>query len=581
MQFTAEQYVHDVLSGRQVACRWVRLACQRHREDRATGLERGLYFDETAAMTAVAFFGVLRHWKGEWAGQVVQLEPWQQFVIWSLFGWKRVADDTRRFRTAYLEVARKNGKTTMAAGIGLYLLVADGEPGAEIYTAATKRDQARIAHKDATMMVKASPQLRKVVNTFKDNLHEVPTSSKFEPLGKDSDTIDGLNVHGVIADELHAWRDAHMWDVLETGTGARRQPLMLGITTAGFDRQSLCYQQHTYTEQILNGVVEDDSWFGIIFTLDEEDLVVDEETGLAPWQVDEGLWLKANPNLEVSKKLDQMRQDAKRAQEMPARLNAFLRLNLNIWTQAETRWINWRFWGACGQWPVDAEELAGRRCYAGLDLSTNTDISALVLVFPPLEEGGLYEVLCRFWIPGDNVWDRVRRDKVPYDVWVRDGWLETTPGNVIDYGFIKAQIGRDRELYDLRELAFDRWGSKDIIVDLQDELGFTVEEEEAKRYRKPLLVQFGQGFASMAGPMRDLERLILGGLLAHGNNPVLNWMADNLVVREDPAGNQKPDKEKSIERIDGMVALVMGLARAVLHGAGGKSVYETRGILEI
>lgn len=580
MEFTAEQYVDDVLSGRQVACEWVRLACQRHRDDRREGSKRGLRFDETAAMTAVAFFLVLRHWKGEWAGQVVALEPWQQFIIWSLFGWKQ-ADGTRRFRTAYLEVARKNGKTTMAAGIGLYLMTADGEPGAEIYTAATKRDQARIAHKDATMMVKASPQLRRFVSAFKDNLHELATASKFEPLGKDSDTIDGLNVHGVIADEVHAWKDSHMWDVLETGTGSRRQPLMVAITTAGFDRQTLCYQQHTYTEQILRGVIKDDSWFGIIYSLDAADLVVDEETGLAPWQVDEGLWVKANPNLGVSKKVDDMRRLAKRSVEMPARLNAFLRLHLNIWTQAETRWINRRYWDLCGRHEVAEEQLQLRRCYGGLDLSTNIDLSAWVLVFPPPAEGGVYEVLCRFWVPQDNVWERVRRDKVPYDQWIREGWIEATPGNVIDYAFIKAQIAKDRKVFDLRELAFDRWGSKDIVGDLQDELGFAIDEEEAKRYGKPLLMQFGQGFASMAGPMRDLERLILGGQLAHGNNPVLNWMADNLVVREDPAGNQKPDKEKSIERIDGMVALVMALARAVLYGAGGRSVYEERGVREI
>lgn len=589
MQFSYDRYVEDVLSGEQMACGWVRLACERHERDLKEGAARGLRFDHDAARMAIAFFGVLRHWKGEWAGQVVHLEPWQQFVTASLFGWKR-ADGSRRFRTAYVEVARKNGKTTWAAGVGLYLAFIDGEPGARVYTAATKRDQARIAHEDATRMVKASPQLRKTVRPFKDNLHELRSGSKFEPLGKDADSTHGLNVHGTIADELHAWKDGELWDVLETATGSRRQPLMVAITTAGFDRQSLCHQQHVYTEQILNGAIEDDSWFGIIFTLDAEDVKTDPDTNLAPWQMDERLWVKANPNLGVSKKIDTMRQDARRAEQMPARLNAFLRLNLNIWTQAETRWVNRAFWDQCAALDVDEERLIGRRCYIGLDLSSNTDVTAEVLVFPPeryrpeddeeAEEDGVFYVLCRFFIPEDNMHERVRKDRVMYDVWVDRGYMEATPGNVIDYDFVLAQVEQDMALFDVRELAFDRWGSQQVVSDLQ-KIGFTVDEKVHKTSGAPLLVQFGQGFASMSGPMKELEKLILGVRLATGGNPVLTWMADNLVVREDPAGNVKPDKEKSIEKIDGMVAMVMALDRAIRHGGKGKSVYEERGLLEI
>lgn len=580
LRFSAGDYVRDVLSGEQMACEWVKLACGRHREDLRTGGERGLYFDEGAAMAAVAFFGLLRHWKGEWAGQVVALEPWQQFVVWSLFGWKRV-DGTRRFRTAYLEVARKNGKTTMAAGIGLYLMIADGEPGAEVYTAAVKRDQARIAHHDAKKFVQASAAIGKQVDVFKDNLHDLRSSSKFEPLGKDADSTHGLNVHGVIADELHAWKDGELWDVLETATGSRRQPLMLSITTAGFDRQSLCYQQHTYTEQVLNGSIVDDSWFGIIFTLDEGDLETNPKTNRAPWQDDERLWLKANPNLGISKKVDDMRRKARRAEQMPARLNAFLRLELNIWTQAETRWVNRAFWDLCAARAVDEEALAGRRCYGGLDLSSNTDVTAWVLVFPPEQKEGTFEVLCRFFIPADNMHERVRKDKVMYDVWERQGWLTATEGNVVDTDFVLAQVAEDKARFGIQELAFDRWGAKDVTTRLQNEVGFTVDEKTHQLSGAPLLVQFGQGFASMNGPMKDLERLILGARLATGGNPVLTWMADNLVVREDPAGNVKPDKEKSTEKIDGMVALVMALGRAMVHVGKKKSVYDERGILEI
>ena len=568
MDFTFQQYVADVLNGEQVAGEMARHACRRHAADLETGHQRGLHFDEQAARMAIAFFMVLNHWKGEWAGQPVMLEPWQQFVVANLFGWKR-EDGTRRFRTCYLEVARKNGKTTMAAGIGLYLMLADGEPGAEVYTAATKRDQARIAHRDATEMVQRSPHLKKICGTFKDNIYHEDTASKFEPLGRDSNSLDGLNVHAAICDEVHAWKTRDMWDVLETATGSRRQALMLAITTAGYDRQSFCYEQHEYTEKVLAGVVDDDTHFGVIYAMDEED----------DWE-DERNWIKANPNLHVSKKIDDMRRLADRAREMPAALNSFLRLHLNVWTQAETRWINRNAWDACGEYEVDAAALQGRRCYGGLDLSSTTDISAWVLVFPPVEPEAPYEVLCRFWIPGDNAQERIHRDRVPYDAWIRHGYLEATPGNVIDYDWILHQIDKDMEAFRVEELAFDRWGSQKIVTDLQD-LGFTVDQKEAKLTRRPLLVQFGQGFASMAGPMRELEKLILGGKLAHGNHPVLTWMADNLVAREDPAGNLKPDKAKSIEKIDGMVALVMGLARAVAHGQAQESVYSSRGIQSI
>jgi phage terminase large subunit-like protein len=562
MDFTAERYVDEVLSGQQVACKWVRLACERHRRDLDNGKERGLRFDETTAKTAIAFFRLLKHSKGEWAGRPLVLEPWEQFTVWSLFGWKR-EDGTRRFRTSYLEVARKNGKTTLAAGIGLYLMLADGEPGAEVYSVATKRDQARISHSEATRMAKSSPQLRRMVTIFKDNIHIVDTASKFEPLGADSDTMDGLNVHGAIVDEVHAHKTRDTWDVIETATGSRRQPLMFAITTSGYDRQSLCFQQHEYTEKVLEGVIQDDSWFGIIYTLDKvQDAggnLVDED-----WN-DESVWVKANPNLGVSKKWDDMRRKAMRAREMPAALNAFLRLELDIWTQAETKWINLEHWRQCGK-AVDADGLRGRTCYGGLDLSSNVDISAWVLTFPPQDDDDDYQVLCRFWIPEEAMVERARRDRVPYPAWVRQGYITATPGSVIDYDFIQAQIDSDAQAYDIQEVAFDRWGATKIQTDLMEKGG------------EDWLVQFGQGYVSMSPPMKELERLILEHKLAHGNNPVLTWMANNLVVRQDPAGNLKPDKEKSIEKIDGMVALVMSLDRALRHEEPKKSIYESRGL---
>lgn len=570
-EYAYNQYIDDVLTGRQVACKWVRLACERHQRDLANGQDRCLKFDDVAARHAIDFFRFLRHSKGEWAGQTVELEPWQQFVIALVFGWMAQDDQgswLRRFRTTFLEVARKNGKSTIAAGVGLYLFDADGEPGAEVYTAATKRDQARITHSEATRMVKASPFLRRRIRTFKDNLNILNTAAKFEPLGSDTDSMDGLNVHGAIVDELHAHKNRETWDLLDTATGSRRQALMFGITTAGVDRQSLCWDMHEYTEKILVGLVQDDSFFGLIYTLDPKVVDVDGrviEEG-DDWE-DERCWVKANPNLGVSKKIEDMRRKALQAKEMPTMLNSFLQRELNVWTQATVRWVNAPKWLACNQ-PVDADGLLGRTCYGGLDLSSTTDVTAFVLVFSPQVPTDPYQVICRFWIPEETMKLRTKRDRMQYQTWVRQGYMVTTPGDAVDHDFVLAEIEELRQRYDIQEIAFDRWGAAHVQTKLQDMGG------------EDWLVQFGQGFASMSAPMNELERLILSGRLAHGGNPVLTWMAGNLVATMDSAGNKKPDKAKSTEKIDGMVALIMALDRATRHQPK-ESVYEERGIREL
>lgn len=569
MNIRVQEYVDGVLTGRVVVGDLVRLAVERHVRDLENGHERGLVFDETRARIVLAFFSLLKHYKGVWAGMPITLEPWQQFILWVLFGWYVVTNDggrRRRFRTALVEVARKNGKTTIAAGTGLFMLTADGEAGAEIYSVATKRDQARICHGDATQMVKSSAQLRKTIKVFKNNLHVVETASKFEPLSSDYNTLDGLNIHFAIGDELHAWPDRALWDVIETATGARRQPLLLAISTAGSDTQGLLWQLHEYTEKVLHGVIEDDTFFGMVFSLDAGD----------DWE-NEAVWVKANPNLGISKYWDDMRTKAARAKEMPAALNAFLRLELNVWTRGETKWMNMDAWKACGQ-AVDVNGLAGRTGYAALDLSSVSDITALVLVFPPEMEGDLFMIIPFFFVPEGAIDERAHKDRVPYPAWVRQGYLIATPGNLVDYEFILATLERQMELYDIRALAFDRWGSQKITTDLQNRLGFTVDPKTHELSGDPLLIQFGQGFASMSPPMKELERLVLGHQLAHGNHPVLTWMADNVVARLDPAGNIKPDKEKSREKIDGITALIMALARALLHTGEDESVYEERGI---
>lgn len=557
MTLTATQYIDDVLSGEQVACKWVRLAVERHVDDLANGHKRGLYFDEQAAKKPIAFFSLLKHSKGEWAGQPVELAPWQQFHLWCLFGWKR-ADGTRRFRTSYLEVARKNGKSTMAAGVSLYLLVADGEPGAELYTGATKLDQARIIHEEAVRMVKQSELLKQKLKLFKDNIHDPSTFSKLEPVGKDSTTLDGLNVHAGIIDELHAHPDGDLWDVLQTATGARRQPLMYAITTAGNSptNANICFQYHDYAEKVLDGVVEDDAFFGTIYTLDR-----DENGQLEDWE-NEVCWVKANPNLEISKKLDDMRDKATQAKQMPARLNQYQQKELNIWVQQAVKWINMDKWNRCD---VPMIDLAGRACYAGLDLSSTIDITALVMVFPPVNVDEPYWIVPKFWVPQERIWERSKKDRVPYESWLQQGYLEATPGDVVDYDFIVAGIETAADEYDLREIAFDRWGAFQLSQSLTNK-GFT-------------MVPFGQGYASMSGPSKELEKQIMSHGLAHGGHPVLRWMADNVVTRSDPAGNIKPDKSTSREKIDGIVAMIMALDRAIRNEAQPtQSVYEERGI---
>ncbi|MBS4062727.1 MAG: terminase large subunit [Bacteroidetes bacterium] len=553
----AEQYAHDVVAGKIVACRWVRLACERHLHDLAHGHERGLWFDRDAAERVLRFKGILKHSKGKWAGQNLVLEPWQQFKTWAMFGWMN-SDGTRRFRSAYIEVARKNGKSTDSAGDGLYLAFADGEAGAEVYSAATKRDQARIVHQEAIRMVRKNPLLKKYIRIYKDNLSIEQTASKYEPLGGDSDSLDGLNVHGAVVDELHAHKSRETLELLETATGSREQPLIIMITTAGMDRQSVCYEKHEYTRKVLEGWRDDsyvdDSWFGIIYTLDEGD----------DWR-DESVWVKSNPNLGVSKKWEDMRIKAKRAGEMAAALNNFLRRELNVWTQGEVKWMNMDSWRACGIENIPAlelpEKMKGQVAYAGLDLSSTDDITAWVMVFAG--DDGEYYVVCRFWIPEDNMSIRTRDQGVKYEEWVKAGFMEATPGNVIDYDWIFEQIEKDADMFDIDQGAFDRWGAARVVQVLENK-GMT-------------MLPFGQGYASMSPPMKELERLILAKKIKHGNNPVLTWMMDNVVARLDPAGNIKPDKSRSREKIDGVVALIMALDLALRHPEQ-KSVYESRGI---
>lgn len=507
------------------------------------------WFDKRAADLAVAFFEkLLVHSKGEWVGTPFTLQPWQrEDIIRPLFGWKR-ADGTRRYRTAYIEIPRKNGKSTLGAGLALYLLFADGEPGAEVYSAAADTDQARIVFDEAQRMVEASPALSEHGQVYRRSIIVKSERSTYRVLSADAHTKHGFNAHGIVFDELHAQPNRELWDVLNTSTGARRQPLMVMITTAGvYDPESICWEQHEYARQVLNGAIDDPSFFAYIAAADDDDDWTSPVT-----------WAKANPALGVTIKLDYLEQECERAKNSPAYQNTFRRLHLDQWTAQEERWLDMAAWNACAR---ELPDLVGRACFGGLDLASTTDIAALVLCFPPQDEDEPYWLLPYFWIPSDSLIERVRRDRVPYDAWLRDGLVAATPGNVIDYYYIEQTIRQAAMQYDIQEIAFDRWGATLLYQRL----------EEARQ----TMIQFGQGFASMSPPMKEFLKLTISQRLAHGGNPVLRWMADNVVARQDPAGNIKPDKARSRNKIDGIVASIMALDRALRHVP---SVYESQAV---
>lgn len=543
-------YAESVVAGAVVTGRLVRLACERHLRDLDHGHERGLHFDQDAADFACEFFSYLSHYKGEWAGQPFILEPWQRFIIGSLFGWKR-ADGTRRFRVAYNELGRKNGKSILAAGVGLLLAFFDGEGGAEVYSAATKREQAKIVWGDARTMVLKSPDLKRRISVLVGNLHQESTSSKFQPLGADTDGMDGLNIHGAIVDELHAHKARIMWDVIQTATGARRQPLTFVITTAGAGRLGVCWEQHDYAVKVLEGVIEDDSAFAYIATLDEGD----------DWR-DPLVWIKANPNLGISVKVDDLERKCLRAQQVPAEQNEFLRKHCDIWTTQSMRWLSDELWM---QGAAESGALSGRSCYGCVYVSSVTDLGAFVLWFP--DEAGGGDLLSWFWVPEENMAERVKSDRVPYDVWVREGWVEATDGNVVDYDLIRQRIKALGLVYKIKEIAVPVHTSVQVQTQLLGD-GFAV-------------VAVVQGFAALSAPTKEMQRLLLDGKYRHGGNPVLRWMAGNVAVRTNAEEEMRPDKEQSTERIDGIAAAINALSRALVKPEEKPSVYQTRGFLEL
>ena len=498
------------------------------------------YFDQAAADRAVDFFPrFLRHSKGEWAGQPINLVPWQERIIRDVFGWKR-PDGTRRYRRVYIEVPRKNGKSTMLSGLGIYLLAADGEAGAEIYSVAGDREQARIVFDAAKQMVVDSPTLQEKagLEVYRSSIVRQSTSSSYKVLSSDVNTKHGFNAHGVLFDELHTQPNRELWDVMTTSVGARCQPLIIAITTAGYDRHSICYEVHQQAEQALAAPNDWPDFYPVIYNAGDLD-----------WHTPEA-WRRANPSLGVTVQEEFLAEECRKAIETPGYQNTFRRLFTDEWTEQSSRWIDMAQWDL-GSTPVDAESLRGRRCYGGLDLARVSDLSAFLLLFPPEGEAERWKVLVWYWCPEDDILQRSRRDRVPYDVWRDQGLIIATPGNATDFAFIEDEIIKLAGVYNIQEISYDRTFADQMVYKLMEE-GLT-------------MVGFGQGFLSMAPATAELGRLLKAGMLQHGGHPILRWNAGNAVVKQDPAGNLKPDKEKATGRIDGVVALLDAVGRAVLH----------------
>ncbi len=542
-------YARSVVEGEVVAGRLVILACERHLRDLGDGHERGLWFDRHAAGQAVAFFALLRQSKGQWGGQRIELQPWQAFRIGSVFGWKR-EDGTRRFRYAYNEVARKNGKTTEAAGIGLLAAFFDGELGAEVYAVATKREQARRTWDEARYMVGKEPRFKQFITVQAANMHNLGTASKFEPLGSDKDTSDGLNMHMGLFDELHAWKDRLFWTKLTTATGSRAQPLIWIITTAGEDEESVCGEQADYGIKVLERVYDDDDWFVYIARIDDE----------SEWD-DEAAWPKANPNLGVTKFLDTMRADCRKAQNVPAEKPGYLRMHCGLWVKGVSRWLRLDTWDDQGK-QAKLQSLEGRPCFGGLDLSSTIDLTAFALWFPD-EDGDGGDLFLWHWVPAETLLRRSREDRVPYNVWAERRYagekaerpfVEPTDGPVIDYDVIRKRVGELGERFQIESIGYDPYNATQLVGQLEND-GFT-------------MVKVPQNMLRLSPPTKELQRLVLSKGLRHGANPVLRWQASNVVVKSDSEENLKPNKEKSGDRIDGIVAGVMAISEAMAGSEG-------------
>lgn len=514
------------------------------------------HYDKVKADRAVKFIENLCHTKGKWAGKRFWLLPWQEQLIRDIFGIVK-PDGYRQFRTAFVEICKKVGKSELAAAVALYLLYADNEPSAEVYGAAADRQQASIVFDVARQMVEMSPALlkRSKLMTATKRIVNYGNSGYYQVLSAEVGGKHGFSVSGLVFDEIHTQPNRQLYDVLTKGSSdARQNPLHFIITTAGTDRHSIAYELHTKAVDILEGRRVDPTFYPVVYGLkDDED-----------WE-DEANWYKVNPSLGYTVDIERLRDAYREAKQNPADEVTFKWLRLNMWVSSTVAWIPDAIFMK-GNEEIDLAALEGRDCYGGLDLSSTGDITALVLMFPPRDEDEKYILLPFFWVPEETIPQRVKAASVPYDIWERQGYLLSTEGNVIHYDFIEKFINDLAEKYHIVEIAVDRWNATQMIQNLEGD-GFT-------------MVPFGQGFASMSGPTKDFYRLLMEGQIIHGGHPVLRWMAGNVVVDTDPAGNIKVTKAKSKEKIDGIVAAIMALDRCIRNQTEPQgSVYDERGLL--
>jgi len=547
-EYTAERYIDDVLSGKQVVCKYVRLAMERHVRD----LERQgdddfpYVFDQSGARRVIDFKQQLVHVEGEWKGARIHLEPWQQAKDWILFGWRRVESGYRRFRKALIAEARKNGKTTDAVATALYCFYADRpqESGPQQYFLGPKKVQGKYGWSRAAAMIKACPALKRRASFYKEKTNEPVVNLRTDELavmtvwGRDAEKQDGFNPSFALVDEAHLYPGNEAMEVVESGMGARRQPLTCVVTTAGFDMNSPCYiEEWSLAVGMLEGTRPMlEHFFALIYTLDEGD---------DPFE-DPSCWIKANPNLGISCRLDHLQERVTEALSSPTKINGVLTKNFNIWTQAETRWIAPEAWAACTEGPVDEEALVGRPFYGGLDLSTSIDITAWVLCFPPLPGESGCKFLFRFFIPEDGLLERERRDHVPYGLWAKQGLITKTPGATIDFDMVEEQIRADAGRFEFMETAYDEWKAPQVVNHLEAE-GLE-------------MIAYRQGFTGMAEATDLFEKAVLSKEIEHGGNPVMVWMVACTEVKGDRYGNiipQKPERNAAGKRIDGVVGAIM------------------------
>ncbi|CAO4162658.1 Terminase large subunit [Methylorubrum populi] len=502
----------------------------------------GAWYDDGLAEAVVAAWPTwFRHTEGRWAGKPFNLIPWQAAIVRLLVGWK-TADGFRLFRRLFLWIARKNGKTEFMAALALLFWICDREMGGQAYAMARNEKQAKLVFDKAKLMVRLSTAFADRVQPFKKSLYLPELWARFEVLSGKAEGKHGLSASVIVVDEMHELPDEVLYTTLHQSIAARDQPIELAGSTAGFRGRGYGWTLWEECQSIANGTLDDPTTLVAIFAADPED----------DW-TDETVWPKANPNLGISPKIEYLRAECAKARDNPRLENDFRRYHLNQWTEQVVRWLSLTRWDACAPdpqaWKSFAEKLRGRRCFGGLDLSSTTDLAALLWAFPPEEEGERWMLVARLWCPAESIALRARRDRVPYDTWAGEGAIRSTDGNVVDYGAIERQVLADAEAFDVQGLAIDRWNATGTAVRLQED-GCPI-------------VMFGQGFASMSAPSKEFERLVVSGQLDHGGHPVLRWMVGNVAIRTDDAGNIKPTKEKSAERIDGVVAGIMAVGLAV------------------